>query len=98
FQRYGGKTIVLARFAPILRTYAPFVAGAGRMTYAHFATYNLLGGVLWVSIFLLGGYFFGNIPVVPENFGLVVIAIVVLSLVPAVVEFLRHRKAPERGA
>lgn len=104
FAKYGGKTIVLARFIPIVRTYAPFVAGAGRMEYSHFLTYNVGGGVAWIAIFLFGGYFFGNIPFVQENFGLVVIAIIVLSVVPPVIEFLQSRTKrpppvidPDRG-
>ena len=98
FEKYGGKTILLARFVPIVRTYAPFVAGAGRMHYARFLAFNLSGGVLWVSLFLLGGYFFGNIRLVKENFGLVVIGIIVVSVLPAVYELARHRLAAARLA
>ena len=93
FAKYGGKTIVLARFIPIVRTYAPFVAGAGRMDYQRFLMFNVTGGIAWIAIFLFGGFFFGNIPFVQENFGLVVIAIIVLSVVPAVIEYLQHRRA-----
>ena len=93
FARYGGKTIILARFMPIVRTYAPFVAGASRMNYPKFLLYNVVGGFLWVSIFVFLGYFFGNIPFVKKNFELVVIAIIILSVVPAIIEFWKHRTA-----
>lgn len=98
YAKYGGKTIILARFIPIVRTYAPFVAGAAKMEYARFAFFNITGALLWVSIFVLGGYWFGNIPVVEENFGLVVIAIIILSVVPAVYELISHRRAQARSA
>jgi membrane-associated protein len=97
FERYGGKTVVISRFIPIVRTYTPFVAGASRMPYLRFLTYSLVAGVSWMTLFLVGGYFFGNIPVVRENFGLVVIAIILVSVLPAVVELLRHRRAGVRG-
>lgn len=93
YEKYGAKAIVIARFVPIVRTVAPFVAGCGRMTYAKFATYNVLGALLWISSMLFGGYFFGNIPIVRENFGLVVIAIIALSLVPVALSFIRPRTA-----
>lgn len=91
YETYGGITIVLARFVPIFRTFVPFVAGIGRMTYWRFLIYNVAGGVVWVTMFVLGGYLFGNLPVVRRNFTLVMAAIIVLSLIPAVVEVLRHR-------
>ncbi|MGH7662938.1 MAG: DedA family protein [Gemmatimonadaceae bacterium] len=91
YEKYGGKTIVIARFVPIVRTVAPFVAGAGSMSYGRFALFNVAGGALWVGSMLLGGFFFGNIPLVRENFGLVVIAIIVLSLIPPIVELIRPR-------
>lgn len=94
YEKYGGKAIVIARFVPIVRTVAPFVAGCGSMTYARFALYNVLGAVLWVGSMLLGGYLFGNIPLVKDNFGIVVIAIIIASLVPVMLQFVRPRRAP----
>jgi membrane-associated protein len=91
YEKYGGKTIILARFIPIIRTFAPFVAGIGSMTYRRFILYNISGGIAWVVIFVLGGYLFGNIPVVKQNFSLVIFAIIILSILPGIVEFLRHR-------
>ncbi len=92
FERHGGKTIILARFLPIIRTFAPFLAGAGSMNYRRFLLYNVIGGGLWVLIFIMGGYFFGNLPIVKKNFSFVILAIIVLSLVPGLVEFFRHRR------
>jgi membrane-associated protein len=95
FERYGGKAIVIARFAPIIRTFVPFVAGAVSMTYSKFAFYNVMGGILWVLVCAGGGYLFGEIPVVKQNFSLVAIAIVVISLIPMAVEVMRQwRTAP----
>ena len=94
YERHGAKTIVIARFVPIIRTFAPFVAGIGRMSYARFVTYNVAGGVGWIACLVLGGYAFGNIPVVKENFTLVIFAIIALSILPGVVEFLRQRARP----
>ena len=91
FERYGGKAIVLGRFVPIVRTFVPFVAGAGSMTYSRFAVFNVAGAVVWVGICAGGGYAFGAVPVVKDNFSLVAIAIVAVSLLPAVVELLRER-------
>ncbi|MFN0069129.1 MAG: DedA family protein [Limisphaerales bacterium] len=92
FERYGGKTIIIARFVPIVRTFAPFVAGAGKMSYGRFMTYNVVGGILWVVLCTLAGYFFGNLPWVKENFTAVILAIIVLSILPAVFEFWRERR------
>ncbi len=92
YEKYGGKTIIIARFVPIVRTFAPFVAGVGAMSYGRFLLYNVVGGVLWIFLFVLGGYFFGNIPIVRRNFTLVILAIIVLSIMPAVFEYLRHRR------
>ena len=92
FERHGGKTIVITRFVPLVRTFAPFVAGAGGMRYGRFQAYNVLGGVLWNASFLYGGYFFGNQPFVKQNFSLVIVAIIVLSFMPGVIEYWRHRR------
>jgi membrane-associated protein len=91
YDKHGGKTVFLARFLPIIRTFAPFVAGMGRMDYGKFVYYNAAGGFVWVLGFTLLGYFFGNIPFVKENFPVVIVAIVVLSVIPILVEFARSR-------
>lgn len=93
YEKYGGKTIVLARFIPIVRTFAPFVAGIGKMTYSRFLLYNVVGGVVWITAFVYAGFFFGNIPLVKKNFGFVIIAIVLISVAPAAIEYLRHRRS-----
>ena len=98
YEKYGGKTIIIARFVPIVRTFAPFVAGVGQMSYRQFIGYNVSGGVLWVSICVFAGYFFGNLPFVKKNFSVVVIVIVLISLLPAVIEYLRHRAEAKRKA
>jgi membrane-associated protein len=98
YEKYGGKTIIIARFVPIVRTFAPFVAGIGAMTYWRFLAYNVIGGVLWVTVCLFAGYFFGNIPIVKQNFSLAIIAIVLRSVMPAVVEYVRHRREAKRAA
>ncbi len=91
YEKHGGKTIILARFIPIVRTFAPFVAGVGAMTYSRFILYNVVGGIAWVVIFSLGGFFFGSIPFVQQNFTFVVLAIIFISVLPGVFEFLRER-------
>src|SRR5690349_18035406 len=93
FEQYGGKAVILGRFVPVVRTFVPFVAGAAQMTPASFGFYNLVGAVGWVGICLGAGLLFGNVPVVKENFSLVTIGIVAVSLLPALVEFVRHRSA-----
>ncbi len=92
FEKHGGKAIFLARFVPIIRTFAPFVAGVSEMSYGHFITWNLVGGITWVAVFTSLGYFFGNIPFVQKNFELVIIAIVMISFVPAVIEAVKTRQ------
>ena len=96
YERYGGKTIIIARFVPIVRTFAPFVAGIGSMSYGRFITYNVIGGIAWVAICVFAGYFFGNLEIVKKNFSLVIIAIVLISVLPMVVEFIRNRVARTR--
>ena len=91
FDKYGGKTIIIARFMPFIRTFAPFVAGVGKMSYGQFFSYNVIGGILWVFIATLAGYFFGNIKFVRENFSLVIIGVVLISLIPIIVEILRKK-------
>jgi len=92
YEKHGGKTIIIARFVPIIRTFAPFVAGVGAMTYSKFILYNVVGGIVWVVVFVFGGYYFGNIPAVKNNFSLVIIVIVLISVLPGFTEFIRHRK------
>ena len=92
YEKYGGKTIILARFIPIIRTFAPFVAGIGKMTYFHFASYNLIGAALWVLLFALGGYYFADLPLVQHHFHYVVLVIIVISVLPAVYEFWAARR------
>jgi membrane-associated protein len=94
YERHGGKTIILARFVPIVRTFAPFVAGVGAMSYPRFITYNVVGAVLWVGLLVLAGFFFGTIPVVRENFTVVILAIIAISVMPVVVEAVRGRRRP----
>lgn len=92
YEKYGAKTIVLARFVPIVRTFAPFLAGVGNMSYAKFALYNVSGAILWVLVCVISGFFFGNLPFVSENFSMVILVIVFLSIIPVIFEILKHRK------
>jgi membrane-associated protein len=92
FERHGGKAVVIARFVPIVRTFVPFVAGGAKMTYRTFAFYNVTGAILWVGVCTIAGYLFGNIPVVKENFELVVLGIIAVSLLPIVFEFMKARR------
>jgi len=92
YEKYGGKTVFLGKFLPIIRTFAPFVAGIGSMTYPRFLFFNITGAITWVFVFVLGGYFFGNLPFVKKNFTMVILAIIVLSVLPSVVELIRARR------
>lgn len=94
FERHGRKTIILARFVPIVRTFAPFVAGVGTMSYPRFLAYNVIGGVMWVGLFVWAGYFFGNLPVVRDNFSIVILAIIGVSVMPMIVGILQERRRP----
>ncbi len=98
FERYGGRAIILARFVPIVRTFVPFVAGVGQMTYARFLAYNVIGGFAWIYFFTYAGYLFGNQPFVQKNFKLVILAIIILSVVPMVVEFIREWQRSRKTA
>lgn len=93
YEKYGSKTIIIARFVPIVRTFAPFVAGIGSMNYMHFITYNIVGGIAWIVICVSAGYLFGNIPIVQQNFTLVIFAIIFVSILPGIIEFIRIRRA-----
>jgi len=92
YERHGGKTIILARFVPIVRTFAPFVAGIGKMSYLKFLVYNVVGGILWVFVFVLAGYFFGNVPIVKDNFMIVIFAMMFISLLPVITELWKNSK------
>lgn len=96
YEKYGGKTIIIARFVPIIRTFAPFVAGIGSMTYLHFISYNIIGGVAWIAACVFAGYFFGNIPIVKQNFTIVIAVIIIISILPGVIEFIHQRNEKRR--
>ncbi|MGO1519990.1 MAG: DedA family protein [Sphingobacterium sp.] len=98
YDKYGGKTIIYARFVPIVRTFAPFVAGVGSMSYAKFASYNVIGAIVWVTSFLFIGYFFGGLPVIKDNFTVVVFAIIILSVLPPIVEIVKEKYAKKKEA
>jgi membrane-associated protein len=97
YERHGGKTIIIARFVPIIRTFAPFVAGVGRMSYSRFVTYNVVGGIVWIVLFTGGGYLFGNLPFVRDNFTIVMLAIIFVSIMPPVIEHWRARVRARKG-
>src|SRR5690606_3873653 len=94
YDKHGGKTIIYARFIPIVRTFAPFIAGIGTMSYGKFGSYNVIGAILWVTSFLFLGYFFGSLPIIKDNFTLVIFAIIILSVIPPVIEVLRGNRKP----
>lgn len=96
YAKHGGKTIILARFFPVVRTFAPFLAGVGQMNYAKFIAYNIIGGILWVALFVFGGYLLGNIPCIKNNFSLVTFLIIFLSVSPAVIKFIKHKTKGKR--
>lgn len=97
YERHGGKTIILARFVPIVRTFAPFVAGMGHMSYRHFAAYNVIGAVVWVVLFTYAGYIFGDLKIVQDNLKLLIVAIIIISVMPGVIEVWRHRRAAAKN-
>ena len=92
YGQHGKRAIIIARFLPIIRTFVPFIAGVGKMDYRNFIGYNIIGGILWVGLFVFGGYFFGNVPFIKENFSLTIVAIIIISLIPPIIGFWRHRK------
>ncbi len=97
YEKYGGKTIIIARFIPIVRTFAPFVAGIGSMNYSKFIIYNVIGGVIWVLLFTLGGYYFGNITFVKQNFSIAILTIIFISILPGIIEFIRHKMSGSKN-
>ncbi len=97
YEKHGGKTIIIARFIPIIRTFAPFVAGVGSMSYGKFIRYNIIGGIVWCAIFIYAGYFFGNFSFVKNNFSIVIVAIILISVLPGVVEYIKHKRNKAAG-
>jgi membrane-associated protein len=93
FEKYGAKTIIIARFVPVIRTFAPFIAGVGTMPYSKFISYNVIGGISWVAAFLFGGYFFGNLPIIKDNFSFVIVGIIIVSLLPGVITYIQSKRA-----
>ena len=98
YEHHGGKTVILARFVPIVRTFSPFVAGIARMTYARFLAYSVFGAVVWVAFFVYVGYFFGNLPFIKRNFSVAILVIIVISVLPGLIEYLRHKRAATAAA
>jgi membrane-associated protein len=98
YEKHGGKAIILARFVPIIRTFAPFVAGMGKMSYRHFAFYNVIGAVVWVLLFTYAGYLFGDMPIIQKNLKLLIVAIIFISIVPGIIEIWRHRRAAAKSS
>lgn len=98
YEKHGGKTIILARFVPIVRTFAPFVAGVGKMDYRHFISYNVIGGIIWIAIFVFGGYMLGNVPMIRDNFKVVTILIILVSVLPMVYEYFKARSEAKKQA
>jgi membrane-associated protein len=97
YEKHGGKTVILARFFPIIRTFSPFVAGIGKMPYLRFVINDIAGGILWVALFTYGGFLFGNLPLIKNNFSIVIAAIILISLLPAVIEFTRHKLSHKKN-
>ncbi len=98
YEKHGGKTIIIARFIPIIRTFAPFVAGVGAMTYSKFILFNIVGAMLWCALFVYGGYFFGNLSFVKNNFSMVIIAIIFISILPGIIQFFRHKSLKKKSS